>query len=202
VRSEFEHTAEDIRELAGVARKNPPARAGYTVRGSMWWAIVVLAAAGLVVGVAHNTRHNIAPSAVRAAPVSPLPFVVGALILWGLIYVYLYLTRAKRGIASLKRMGLYQQQVCLDLSEAGVISVMEAIETRFRWDAFDRCIETDARFFLRVTQTRGFVVIPKRALHTDAAIGEVRRLLQTCLRDKISAFAVIPIVATASSART
>jgi hypothetical protein len=81
----------------------------------------------------------------------------------------------------------------MEIDELGVFSSDGPSQTRWQWHAFDKLIESDERFFLRLTNSLNFVMIPKRAISSTAEIDSLRELLQNVAQRPTGAFPVLPL---------
>jgi hypothetical protein len=188
---DFEYTIEDLREVHKITRKHPP-RAGLTQ--IPYWTVYILLGifAFFVLYWRSGWRYRLVPalleSSAREAPLGLLMIATGV----GII-AFRHFRMRWPSSSLLKKNSAYQKQVSLDLDEAGLQCSDGASHTRWEWHGFDRMVETEQRFWLRVTDSVRWIMIPKRAVRDPADSERVRTLLKSRVLDVPAAFPVIAI---------
>jgi hypothetical protein len=191
MRVAYTWSVDDYLELIAVARKNRSSKVRAARRRYLiWWVIIAAALIGLLWDI------RIDSSKPKRPVIDFQPGLIIAVITVGLIAIALFLKRLNRrssATRALKRIGLQDLLISMEITDNSLLSSAGPAETKWKWDAFDRVIETDQRFFLRLNDSAGFIMIPKKELGPESEIDAARSILENSINRKTSAFPVIPV---------
>jgi hypothetical protein len=191
----FEYTPEDFKELAKVGQLNAPGQSKRTRRGLFGWLLFIVL--GLLLVYLVNLRKAppvAAPTATpsnvdwRSVVLDALPW----LIMFGFVAFIFIRLRFPSAAMIRKRLGEHLL-TSMVIDEAGVRSAAGPAETFWKWEAFDKFVETEKVFCLRLTNATTYVNIPKRAASDPATAGELRSILESRIQPPTGAFPVIPL---------
>jgi hypothetical protein len=192
---EFEITLEDLKELQKVWFRNRPGRKAGTGRGLIGWFLFI----GLVLGMVWllNSQRQTPPATVAPVPpaqqADPLNHFILPVVPWLVLIVALWFFVYRRTFgAGLKTNKAFMKQISMEVDDLGIFSSDGPTQTRWQWNAFDRLIETKQRFFLRLTNSREYVLVPKRAVPAPS-LDDVRRLLEKAGHNVTGAFPVVAL---------
>jgi hypothetical protein len=189
---DFEYTPDDIRELLKVARANNP-KGLRRPRLVLGLCVAVVASVSLL---AYLVDRKFGGESSLSTDSGYWRDRVGVLIAVAAVVVIASIIQIRARFPSntslLKRLG-NERPVSMDLGEGGVRMVLNTSETCWRWESFDRLVETDQRFFLRLTKSTSFVIIPKLAMGHAEVIDASRQLFRNHIQPVTGAFPVIPL---------
>jgi len=193
---EFTYTPDDLKEslqwqTAQNAKRRPVARARHAM---LYWLMFVALSAILFVWLkASAVRPSAGAPPVRADNL--LWEWVVALIPWLLIialFLFALRVRGRRHTTLWNKLVELQQPQTLTLDDEGVRRSNVFCESLYRWPYFVKWAETKTLVILAIPGDLR-LSIPKRAMATQLQLDELRRILQSRIRESAGGFPVIPI---------
>ena len=182
---EFTYTPSELRELTRVA----------TWAQLRWWALLslygllpLLLTAVLAADPAPEllrVGHAIAGKYAR-------PVVVVGCYFASLLFV-LVVTVARFSFITRGRRSLLRSPLSLTIDQAGLAWDHEAIHSAVGWAGFSRLIETKRLLAVGLSENKGWIALPKRAVADVAELAAVRRTVAAGLSQRTGGFAVLPV---------
>ena len=190
---EFTYTADDLKDLRRVHRKNASAKNKNAFgRGIIGWVVFVAAAALLVTVINWKPGGSGPPGPASPASVqdrfsSLIPFLPIPIFVVVLYAVVRYQQKSLKNDPALRRSNT------MDIEADSINCRNGFLSSRWEWAAFDQFVETDLGFYLHVTDSKNWVVLPKRAIGDAETETSVRELFINNVHPSIVAFPVIPL---------
>jgi hypothetical protein len=168
-------------------RDGRPRRRGYVIS-----AVIVIAGLLLLVTNVYLDHARDAHAAGNEVHLSDAAFSMGPWVLIFLV-VWILVFRAIRRQTRRNWEGQpnVQLEYRMDVSPQGISVANPVSSSAYRWEAFQRVLETPNMFILFLS-TLTFVLIPKRALPDGHGVDELRGMLRTMIAERPApAFAVL-----------
>ena len=184
---EFTYTKSELREATRVGRRHQ-GRGGFGglwVPWTLWLCVAVLACVWWVdPPTAFQDRPHERPTLAVRAFAASLPLLFVCFVSGAGVALSGRLTPSGRSLVAVP--------TTMSLDGDGIASDHAGTSSRITWPNVDRFVETDRLLLLRLTNRRGWLAVPKRAIPDPAQVAELSRTMAEGASQRTAAFPVLP----------